>query len=374
MNKNQVVYERDITASYMKIPIIGQEGIDVRILLHHGCKGLVSVERCYINGQSQFWYDISGKQALDSMTKIQALEYSLFELILLRICEQIELLEWNLLDVNGLLLDPEFIFISNKGKEVLFTFYPQEEVSVFQEIRRLVEYLLAKLDHSEHEFIERAYEIYEIVLQEEYQLQEIKETLLRKRRTMREKEIISEELDCQRIAENEIFYRSTLKDMDNKENPKSFHKTFQIEEKLSEMYRRAKEVLTGAPKKEEPIIVYPQEEEIKESFVHPTVCIASVGGEPRGELLYEGRGDYMDFELGHKSSFIGKSNHADLQIERDTISNIHAKIEYKNGYYIEDMNSTNGTFVNDEILNYKESRLLSQGDIVRFADVKYRFL
>lgn len=38
------------------------------------------------------------------------------------------------------------------------------------------------------------------------------------------------------------------------------------------------------------------------------------------------------------------------------------------------MNSTNGTFVNDEMLNYKEQRELSPGDVLRFADVKYRFL
>ena len=43
-------------------------------------------------------------------------------------------------------------------------------------------------------------------------------------------------------------------------------------------------------------------------------------------------------------------------------------------FYIEDLNSTNGTFVNDEVLAYKEKKLLKSNDIVRFADVKYRFV
>ena len=123
-----------------------------------------------------------------------------------------------------------------------------------------------------------------------------------------------------------------------------------------------------------PTVIYPQEEEFLETAVHPTICITPGRTEPRGILLYEGRETYKDMELEKRSCIIGKGCHVDLQIERETISGIHAKIDYRDGYYIEDLNSTNGTFVNEEILNYKESRLLCSGDSLRFADVKYRFL
>ena len=57
------------------------------------------------------------------------------------------------------------------------------------------------------------------------------------------------------------------------------------------------------------------------------------------------------------------------------ISQFHAKIEWMDDvYYIEDTNSTNGTYVNDTLLNYKEKRELTPGDSIRFADVKYRFM
>ena len=97
--------------------------------------------------------------------------------------------------------------------------------------------------------------------------------------------------------------------------------------------------------------------------------------DPKGILIYEGIGDYPDFEIGERMCVIGKSQKATIQIEKETISQFHAKIEYiVDNYYIEDMNSTNGTFVNDEILNYKQRVLLNAGDVIRFADVKYRFL
>ena len=41
--------------------------------------------------------------------------------------------------------------------------------------------------------------------------------------------------------------------------------------------------------------------------------------------------------------------------------------------YIEDLNSTNGTFINEEPLAYKEQRKLDLNDIVQFADIRYRF-
>ena len=72
---------------------------------------------------------------------------------------------------------------------------------------------------------------------------------------------------------------------------------------------------------------------------------------------------------------IGKAEDAELRIEKDTISRYHARIDAKNKeYYIEDLNSTNGTYINDELLPYKEVRQLKSNDIIRFADVKYRFL
>ena len=63
-----------------------------------------------------------------------------------------------------------------------------------------------------------------------------------------------------------------------------------------------------------------------------------------------------------------------MQIHRETISNIHAKIEHLDAYFIEDMNSTNGTYVNDVMLSYREKKSLSVGDVLRFADVKYQFM
>jgi pSer/pThr/pTyr-binding forkhead associated (FHA) protein len=119
---------------------------------------------------------------------------------------------------------------------------------------------------------------------------------------------------------------------------------------------------------EEEIYVEPQ------PVIRPTVCLSNYQGMPRGILLYQGTDQMADIRIDAKMSRIGNGKEADVQIDRDTISKLHARIDREeDSYYIEDLNSTNGTFVNEEPLAYKERRKLNSNDIVSFADIRYRF-
>ena len=69
---------------------------------------------------------------------------------------------------------------------------------------------------------------------------------------------------------------------------------------------------------------------------------------------------------------IGRSPEADVRIEDRFASGIHARIYSRSGgYYAEDMNSTNGTYLNDAELR-GESRL-NDLDEIRIGDTEFRF-
>ena len=69
---------------------------------------------------------------------------------------------------------------------------------------------------------------------------------------------------------------------------------------------------------------------------------------------------------------IGRSAEADVRIDDHYASGVHARIFNRDGRtYIEDMNSTNGTLVNDAIL-HGEVELLD-GDLIRIGDTEFRF-
>ena len=69
---------------------------------------------------------------------------------------------------------------------------------------------------------------------------------------------------------------------------------------------------------------------------------------------------------------IGRSSEADVRIEDRFASSIHARV-YSRGpnYYVEDMNSTNGTFLNGARLDGEAK--LSDLDELRIGDTELRF-
>ena len=73
---------------------------------------------------------------------------------------------------------------------------------------------------------------------------------------------------------------------------------------------------------------------------------------------------------------IGKNREiSDLCLNLPQISRIHAKIEEDgDGYRITDLNSTNGTGVNGRFLETNESVHIEPGEMLSFADQRYRFL
>jgi pSer/pThr/pTyr-binding forkhead associated (FHA) protein len=69
---------------------------------------------------------------------------------------------------------------------------------------------------------------------------------------------------------------------------------------------------------------------------------------------------------------IGRSPDADVRIEDRFASSIHARL-YSRGasYYVEDMNSTNGTFLNGAVLEGEAE--LTDLDEIKIGDTEFRF-
>lgn len=67
------------------------------------------------------------------------------------------------------------------------------------------------------------------------------------------------------------------------------------------------------------------------------------------------------------------SNLADFVINKPFISRMHACIQKKeSAYYIEDLNSTNGTFVNDSRVKGYRAKSLEDGDVLRLGMLSYK--
>ncbi len=362
MVQHNITYERSIHKSFMKIPAIEDTCLDEKLIFHKEYRGILPVEKCFVNSEGQYWYNITGKQALDNFCKVNSIDLEFFELLILRICSQLEILEWNLIDTRCLVIDPELIFVNPDGNEVSFILYPDLNKDFFEEFQKLMEYLLTKINHEDREGMKQPYRIYELALTRAFRMEDLKQVIL----SGKEKEVTIEKV--------EPLPEPVMEAVVEEENQPR-----EVERKIREWTERIKEIICRAKKTKNdiPMVVYPEEqmEEPQVVEINPTICLAAGLQEPKGILLYEGTGGYPDFNLEKEMCILGKHPRARLHLDKDTISQFHAKFDYlEDVYYIEDMNSTNGTIVNDEVLNYKEKKALFPGDLIRFADVKYRFL
>jgi hypothetical protein len=96
------------------------------------------------------------------------------------------------------------------------------------------------------------------------------------------------------------------------------------------------------------------------------------GVEPRLEVVAAmGHDPGTAFDVGEGAT-LGRSNGADIRIDDPFASSAHARIFGRGDFmYVEDMGSTNGTYLNGRQLKGPER--LKVADVIRIGDSEYRY-
>jgi len=91
-------------------------------------------------------------------------------------------------------------------------------------------------------------------------------------------------------------------------------------------------------------------------------CLVMIKGDFIGEV----------YELGSDVTILGRSDEVDLPISDASISRRHAMIVNRvDGFFISDLGSTNGTFVNKELVG--SARKLAEGDKITTGTITFKF-
>ncbi len=78
------------------------------------------------------------------------------------------------------------------------------------------------------------------------------------------------------------------------------------------------------------------------------------------------------FNLGRSKVSIGRGARADIQIDQESVSRQHARIvSTGKAFILHDCDSTNGTYVNDELIEEHE---LQSGDLIKIGRTIFKFL
>lgn len=327
-------------------------------------------------------YDITGRKTLSMTFERVPMNEEQVQKVLQGILAVLERAREYLLSEEHFLLQPDYIFLRIPEYEVTLCYYPEYGASFSEQMGKLFEMLLNRVDYREEKAIGLVYALY-------MQLQEPDMTLER----MREKlgEHIRRESEVREIAEIKPSEKEdTAEDVKEKDGKKtSFWERFREEFNLKLSLRLPEKKPQPASVKKPhtfPVLKRPEAdtalpappayvmESLPEWGTQHTrvVSVKKEGGGPI--LISEETGEAV--RLVKFPFYIGSlAGYADYVTKSDAVSRFHAKFIRENGeIFLMDLNSTNGTKVNGHLLNVQEKVRLLPEDCIVFADEKYRFL
>lgn len=366
----KIEYIRNIQVGYMRVTLSKPlSKTEEEMLTRNTIEGLLPVRWQKENDKYLLRYDITGKQALDGVLENTLVDERLLKSLLVGIYVAVKQLEKYLLPQEGLLLSPESIFWDYKTETMHFCYCPEREELLQERIVKLMEYVLAKTDHKNISVVQLAYGVYEEVQKPTFCMEDLPGYLQLQNSPaieQRSEEIIREEkseMEEAHLVLKQNYVQREFEKWINKMRWKDKIMAW-IRDKIYKMAR--KEKMAEA-------VVFDETERVEEESA--TIILGVPQNEVEGVLRYEGVNSLPDIYISKVPFTVGSADNCDGIIKHPNISRYHAKITYQDEtYFIEDLNSTNGTRVNGGMLSYKTRVSLKKNESLYLANEPYRFL
>ncbi len=349
------------------------------ILNRGGIRYLLPCSLRYIDNNAYLYYDISSTQNLLQVFGEKKINRDWIKDFLWGIKQMRYELDRFLLEEGNIIWNPEHIYQDLEKNDFSFLYMPYYEGE--NGLTDLMDFFVDHIDYEDEGLVEFIYQVHEKIHQigGEYLHKQIHEDFLKmenqeKREVKQLKEVKSVAVETKQdigILQEE---REALWSKDSGRKGIRFfiegrkRKQLQKEEYREAVRQRMNErsvfaVAEETHYNEEPVT---DSEEfgrtiyVEETAVAKTVALYKEDGEMVASL------EKFPFVIGKKKENV------DLVINDYSASRIHARItQEEGGYFIEDLNSTNGTFKNGLRLQPYEKRKLECGDELRFGKTEY---
>lgn len=401
-------FKRDLKNSFMIVESgFENAGYEKDVLRFNDIDVLVPFHTVDINNVTQVWYDITGLVSLKDYLMQQSITYELMRKVFLYLKIAIDETERYLIDVNHLSINVDTVFVVKNDVEwkVMLIYYPDENQSSLESI---LEFFMSNVSKDMMDFCFKLYDsgmdgntidgiirliddeigCDDIVGDEANNKNEQHDSEEYDYRNEDEERRLDWEYEGSRISDDEDYIWGNNKiDIFGEEELTIFDK---IKKCMTDFFEtKKKNILDKADNK---ISLFSRKENRKnkndimyedfsyepdQQIYEPTVLLKAVE-EDRDvlNLKYIGNSKKDDIRIDKEEFRVGSSIEGnDSVIDSPVISRFHAKI-IKEGksYYVEDLNSTNGTSVNGKLLGYRDRIELNPEDTIMFADECYKIV
>ncbi len=342
----KVAYRRELEHNYL---VLKQEkyleSYQVGMILKNKIPGFLECKMSCLNEGADLYYEITSKQSLRLVLERKKISQTELLKLLEGLCQVVRSCKEYLLDVGYILLLPDYIYLDPDEWEPFFCFFPFERQEPGGELLELAEYLLDCLDRQDSGAVTLGYEFYRLAGEENPSLVKLLDIWK------------TENTDAAYETYREIEQGQKMEGKKIVQYDKNGEKTVLEDACIREGDEREK---TGT--------VFPEWSEEGEGGT----SFLSKLREP-GLFLRSESAAYPDLRITKDNFLIGKKKDAvDGWLKARGISRIHGRVtKEEDSYYLTDLNSTNGTFLNGGRLGVNEKARLRPGDSVGFADVRY---
>ena len=346
------------------------------ILTRGGIRGLLPCSLRYINGEAYLYYDITSRQNVAQLYGKQTIDRAWFKDFMWSYEQVCQELGRFLLDEKNILVYPEQVFEDLGNHNFFFLYLPYNEEG--NGFGRFLEFVLEHMDYEDLELVERVYFMYEqfekygeVYLQNQI-FEDAKCLDVQVEHSSSNESAIcieEEQMDEEDFKPWQELVSSEVPAKEAAKQKKGFLERLGLKKKrYSEQKKQYQESMLAAMEGR----AVAEETEYCEEDYGRTIYIEQKSEELGIHKLYTPDGRVVA-KLEKEVFVIGKQKEeVDFVLEDDTISRIHARICREDEIiYLEDLNSTNGTFKNGLRLQPYEKRRLEEGDEMRFGKLLF---
>ena len=379
----------------------------LHILRKNPLPGILSVEKEMMDGEEQLLYEITSLQSLEQMIEKGQFQENQFLKLLLGIQFSTELFKEYLLDPSCLLLKTSCIFTDQECSRFFFCCQPFQNSSIEENLRELMDELLELISCEDSHFAESIYEFHKAVQEEAFHIRRLQEYLIPKMQDGIHVHRMFEEHRFERQPEEQkpVPEQSGTKETGFLQKLNRYLKKSTFREILSDIgegmlweriFQESGESVysgqwqEGTPdRKQDPFsgdLFQGMSAEEEKRFWNSVIRFEKT---PERTVFLQEQKQYIHYltgihqqegrmiELNRYPFLIGQIPYkTDCALYAGTVSRIHARLDEDaktKECFIEDLNSTNGTYLNRKKLEAYTRVAIQKGDTVGFADQEFIF-
>lgn len=164
----EVSYSRRLDYQYMMIETDEEARSDYRLsmLINNRINGFLPVHVQQMNGKSTLSYEITSLENLPEFLDARKITYDEMVSLLLQFCSAVSEAGRYLLDGEGILLEPQYIYVSKSLERIRFCYYPYQHMPLHQSVNVLCRFLIDHIDYDDRRSLELAYGLFQESLRE----------------------------------------------------------------------------------------------------------------------------------------------------------------------------------------------------------------